>query len=215
MLDTKYVTYYRVSTGQQSLGIDAQREAVERFTRGGNVVAEYVEVETGTSKRQRPELAAAIKQAQQTGSILVVAKLDRLARNVAFVSSLLESNVEFTAADNPTANRLTIHILAAVAEHEARMISDRTKAALRAARARGTVLGKPSNFTDEGRRKGSDAMRQRAANAYAAILPMIQQLKAAGDSLADIARKLNETGQTNSRGNTFNAMMISRILARV
>ena len=217
MKRNEYVTYYRVSTNQQGesgLGLDAQRQAVERFTREGVVLAEYVEIETGTGKRDRPELNAAIDRCRLSGATLVVAKLDRLARNVAFVSSLMESNIEFIAADQPSANKLTVHILAAVAENEAALISARTKAALAAARNRGTVLGKPENFTNAGRRAGAETMRQKAKAAYAMILPMIQQLRDAGDSLAEIARKLNQAGQTNSRGNPFNAVQVSRILSR-
>ena len=157
----------------------------------------------------------------------VVAKLDTpplggppllhfygLARNVAFVSSIVESNIELIAADSPKANRLTVHFLAAVAENEAALISARTKTVLAAARNRGTVLGKPDNFTNAGRRAGAETMRAKAKAAYAMILPMIQQLREAGDSLAGIARKLNQAGQTNSRGNPFNAVQISRILSR-
>ncbi len=121
--------------------MEAQRAAVENYLAGrGRVVAEVLEVESGR-RNDRPELERALALCRAHRATLLVAKLDRLARNVAFVSRLMESGVEFVAADFPQANRLTIHILAAVAEHEARMISDRTKAALTAAKARGVVLG--------------------------------------------------------------------------
>src|SRR6185369_13986627 len=148
MASGKWVAYYRVSTAKQGasgLGLDAQRSAVTDYLDGGNwqLAAEFVEVESGR-KNDRPELAKALATCRRTGAALIIAKLDRLARNVAFVSNLMEAGVEFTAVDFPTANRLTIHILAAVAEHEREMISARTKAALAAAKARGTKLGNPS-----------------------------------------------------------------------
>ena len=142
---TKYVSYLRVSTqrqGQSGLGVEAQRAAVDQFltASGGTLVAEFVEVESGSGKA-RPILVQSIALAKKSGATLLIAKLDRLARNVAFVSSLMEGGVEFVAADAPYANRLMIHILAAFAEHERAMISERTKAALAAAKARGVVLG--------------------------------------------------------------------------
>ena len=138
----KYVAYYRVSTarqGQSGLGLEAQQSAVESFC---EPIESFTEVESGKLK-QRPELMRAIAACKRHKAILVVAKLDRVARNVAFVSTLMESGVEFIACDNPNANRLTIHILAAVAEDEASRISERTKAALAAAKRRGVVLGNP------------------------------------------------------------------------
>ena len=148
MSTTRFVAYYRVSTDKQSrsgLGLEAQRAAVEAHVAGarGAVAAGFIEVESGR-KKDRPQLAAALAAARAHRAVLVIAKLDRLARNVHFVSGLMESGVEFVAADMPTVNRLTVHILAAVAEEEARMISARTKAALAAAKARGVRLGNPN-----------------------------------------------------------------------
>ena len=156
------VAYYRVSTekqGRSGLGLDAQRSAVARHIaqRGGCLASEFVEVESGR-KKDRPQLAAALAAARAHRAVLVIAKLDRLARNVHFVSGLMESGVEFVAADMPTVNRLTVHILAAVAEEEARMISARTKAALAAAKARGVRLGNPNLAR---RLAGAGARRQR------------------------------------------------------
>ena len=141
----KFVVYYRVSTqkqGRSGLGLEAQREAVLNYLNGGNwsIAAEFTEVESG-KRSDRPEFAKALAACRLLRATLVIAKLDRLARKVHFVSSLMESGVEFVAADNPHANKLTIHILVAMAEHEAEMISDRTKKALAAAKKRGTVLG--------------------------------------------------------------------------
>ena len=134
---TDFVAYYRVSTDRQGvsgLGLEAQRRAVADFAAGrGGILAEFTEVESGR-KNDRPELRAALAACQRERAILVIAKLDRLARNVAFIAGLMESGVEFVAVDMPQANRLTIHILAAVAEHEREMISQRTRAALQAAK---------------------------------------------------------------------------------
>lgn len=145
MSSPSFVAYYRVSTdrqGRSGLGLDAQRRAVSEYlgASGLQPVSEFTEVESGR-RADRPELAKALAACRRHGARLVIAKLDRLARNVAFVSGLMEADVDFVACDMPHANRLTIHILAAVAEHEREMISARTKAALAAARARGTLLG--------------------------------------------------------------------------
>lgn len=144
---TRFIAYYRVSTdkqGKSGLGLDAQRQAVAGFVAGrGEIVAEHTEIES--TRNKRPELHAALEACRKHKATLLIARLDRLARNVAFISNLMESRVDFLAVDMPEANRLTIHILAAVAEHEREMISKRTKAALQAAKARGTALGKPQS----------------------------------------------------------------------
>ena len=142
----QYVTYLRVSTSEQGasgLGIEAQRTAVADYAKrtDGTIIAEFVEVESG-SKKARPVLVQSIAQSRACGATLLIAKLDRLGRNVAFVSSLMESGVEFVAADAPYANKLMLHILSAFAEHEREMISQRTREALRAAKARGVQLGR-------------------------------------------------------------------------
>jgi DNA invertase Pin-like site-specific DNA recombinase len=144
----KFISYLRVSTdkqGQSGLGIEAQRKAVDDYLNGGSwqLLREYVEIETG-KRNDRPQLAAALAHAKATGATVVIAKWDRLARNVAFTAALLESGVEFVACDNPHATRFTIHILAAVAGHEGAMISIRTRAALAATKARNQKLGHPN-----------------------------------------------------------------------
>src|SRR5262245_55735140 len=154
----KLTAYYRVSTqkqGKSGLGLEAQRAAVQDYAArtGAVIVKEYVEIESGR-RADRPELAKAVAHARRSQALLCVAKLDRLARNVAFLSALMDAGIDFVACDNPTANRLTIHILVAVAEDEARRISDRTKAALAAYIARGGRLGNPSNLTPAAARKG-------------------------------------------------------------
>src|ERR1700684_861749 len=145
MANGKFVAYCRVSTAKQGasgLGLEAQQEAVRSYLNGGRwkMVDEVTEVESG-KRNDRPALAGAFFPCRISKRTLIIAKLDRLARNVNFISNLMESGVEFTAVDFPQANRLTVHILAAVAEHEAAMISTRTKAALQAARARGVIFG--------------------------------------------------------------------------
>jgi DNA invertase Pin-like site-specific DNA recombinase len=159
---SRFVAYYRVSTerqGRSGLGLEAQKAAVRDYLNGGNwkIVAEFVEGESG-KRSDRPQLAAALAACTLRGAKLIIAKLDRLARNVAFVSNLMEAGVDFIAVDFPTANRLTVHILAAVAEHEAKMVSERTKAALAAAKARGRKLGgyRGVPLTPEARQAGCE-----------------------------------------------------------
>lgn len=202
-----FVTYLRVSTDQQGrsgLGLEAQRAAVAAHVTStcGRIVAEHVEVESGR-KKDRPELAAALEAARALRAVLLIAKLDRLARNVAFVSNLMESGVEFVAADMPTVNRLTVHILAAVAEEEARMISARTKAALAAAKARGVVLGNPRLLARDPV-LAAQANVVQVANAQrrtAAVLPYVEQARRAGaGTLAEIADALMARGVPAPRG---------------
>src|SRR5262245_2711635 len=142
----RFVAYYRVSTdrqGKSGLGLDAQKKAVLDYLNGGSweLVAEHTEIESGKNN-ERPALTKAIEACRRHKATLVIARLDRLSRNVAFIAALMDSGVAFVAVDNPHANKLTVHILAAVAEHEREMISERTKAALAAAKARGKRLGK-------------------------------------------------------------------------
>ena len=148
--------------GESGLGLEAQQACVADFARYGQhqIIAAYQEVETG-KRADRPELAKAIAHSKRTKATLIIAKLDRLARNVHFLSGLMESRVDFVCCDNPHANRLTLHILAAVAEDEARRISERTKAALAAYKARGGRLGTPGNLTSEAGRRGTEATRTR------------------------------------------------------
>ncbi len=141
-----FVSYIRVSTtkqGESGLGLEAQREAVARHLGANAPLAEFLEVESGKRSANRPQLIAALDLCKRKKAVLVIAKLDRLSRNLYFIAGLLESGVEFTACDNPHANKMTIQLLAVFAEHEREMISARTKAALAAAKTRGTVLGNP------------------------------------------------------------------------
>jgi DNA invertase Pin-like site-specific DNA recombinase len=181
----------------------------------------YTEVESG-KLADRPELAKALAHARRSKATLVVAKLDRLARNVAFLSALMDSKVPFVACDNPHANRLTLHILAAVAEAEAKAISDRTKAALAAYKARGGKLGgelpQCRNLTPEavakGRQRSAVARAKAAAEAYADLAPTVAELRARGMPLHAIARELNAQGHTTRRGKPWNPVQVSRVLER-
>jgi DNA invertase Pin-like site-specific DNA recombinase len=200
--------------------LEAQQKAVADYLNGGrwSLVEEYTEVETG-KRKDRPELAKALAACRLHKATLVIAKLDRLARNVAFTAALMDSGVEFVAVDFPQANRLTVHILAAVAEHEAEAISTRTKAALAAAKRRGVKLGNPENLTDKAREKGRrasiEARRARAADRAKDVLPAIEKARAGGaTSLRQIAAALNTQGITTPRGKQWSAPQVRTVLAR-
>lgn len=222
MANGKFVAYYRVSTarqGQSGLGLEAQQEVVRTYLNGGawTIVAEIVEIESG-KKDDRPKLAEALRLCRLHGATLIIAKLDRLARNVAFISHLMDSGVEFTAVDFPQANRLTIHILAAVAEHEREAISARTTAALKAAKARGVKLGGDRGNLDDVRAKGiaaSVAARAEKADKRAAdIAPVILELQASGASLRSVAAELTARGIPAPRGGGWSAVQVKRVLER-
>lgn len=225
----KVVAYYRVSTkkqGQSGLGLEGQQEAVESFARqhGGKIITTYTEVETGTGKRERPALQQAVAHAKLAKATLLVAKLDRLARNVAFTSTLMESGVEFIACDNPHANKLTIHILAAVAESEAESISQRTKAALQAAKQRGQKLGsaRPGHWDGRedrrlaGAKAGTEAAaksrRKSTRDAYRFLFPSILEMRdGEGRTYQQIADRLNDDGHTTTRGKPWTATAALRV----
>lgn len=208
-----YVAYYRVSTerqGRSGLGLEAQRAAVDHHLagNGGTMLAEFVEVETG-KRSDRPQLAAAIQACRRRKDTLIIAKLDRLARNVAFVASLMETGVPFVAADMPNADRFMLHVYAAMAEEEARRISQRTKAALAAAKARGTVLGANGRTLVERSRADADEFAARMA-------PIIADLKAEGvTTFRDIAAVLNTRGVQGPRGGAWHLPSVHRLMARL
>ncbi len=223
MANGKFIAYYRVSTARQGasgLGLEAQKASVMAHLNGGSweLVAEFTEVESGR-KSDRPQLAAALAACKRAKATLIIAKLDRLARNVHFVSGLMESGVEFIAVDFPTANRLTVHILAAVAEHEAKMISARTKAALEAAKARGKSLGWaiPARAGEQAAAciKGAAAGKAQADQFAENTLPIIASIRASGiTTLADIAEALNNRGIRTARGGAWYAGTVRNLLAR-
>src|SRR6478609_2498636 len=193
----KFIAYYRVSTdkqGKSGLGLEAQRQAVETYLNGGSwtLVAEFVEVESGKDSH-RLQLAAALGACKKHRAKLVIAKLDRLSRNLAFIATLMDSGVEFIAVDNPHANKLTIHILAAVAQHEREIIAARTSAALQAAKLRGKRLGNPK--LSDARRHAARAKKEKADRYSANIIPLIREIQGSGiKSLRGIARALAARG---------------------
>jgi DNA invertase Pin-like site-specific DNA recombinase len=198
----KFVAYFRVSTdkqGKSGLGLEAQREAVFAYLNGGSwsLVQEFVEVESGKHS-DRPQLTAALAACKKHRAKLVIAKLDRLSRNLAFIATLMDSGVEFVAVDNPHANKLTVHILAAVAQHEREMIAQRTREALQAAKARGKRLGNPK--LGKARQRALKANREAAQRFAANVLPLIQQIQASGvRSLRGVARALIARGIKTAR----------------
>lgn len=217
----KFVAYYRVSTarqGKSGLGLEAQRQAVADYLNGGQwrVVGEFVEVESGRAS-DRVELHRALAACRLHGATLVVAKLDRLSRNAAFLLTLRDSGTDFIAVDLPDANRLTVGVLALIAEHEAEAISTRTKAALAAAKRRGVKLGNPAHLTASGRARGtvaSAAVRAARARRRAHDLaPTIEAIRATGvGTLRGIARELERQGVPSARGAKWSAVQVRRVL---
>jgi DNA invertase Pin-like site-specific DNA recombinase len=209
---TVFTAYYRVSTdkqGKSGLGLEAQRAAVAHYlgSVGGTLLAEFTEVETG-KRNDRPELQKALAACRKHKARLVIAKLDRLSRNVAFIAAMMDAGVEFVACDNPHATRLTLHILAAVAEHEREMIASRTKAALQAAKVRGVRLGR-------------NAERLAPANHAAAmdradqIKSLLAELAGSGLSTREIAQELTARGIATPLGGRWHPQTVKRVMERV
>ena len=239
----RFVTYYRVSTerqGRSGLGLEAQQADAGRLmsSRVGSLeLAHYTEIETGKTS-DRPELAKAIAHARACNAILLVAKLDRLARNVAFTSALMDSGLEFICCDCPQASRLTLHILAAVAEEEARAISERTTKALAALKARGVRLGsarvgawvwkdgvkvwREAAWVGKEHLRGFKAatarsaeMRRRGTDAkYAHLIPVLKEMRAAGKMLVEIAEWLNANGHCTPTNKSYTAVSVWRLFKR-
>lgn len=221
MATGKHVAYYRVSTakqGRSGLGLDAQRKAVADYLNGGawELTGEFTEIESGKLD-QRPQLEQALSMCELTGATLVVAKLDRLSRNVAFLATLQESGVRFIAADMPEANEMTVQIMAVMAQAERKAISKRTKEALAAAKARGVKLGGDRGNLED-LRKGpavSAAVRAKAsADRAAKVMRHIEAARAMGaQSLRQIAAALNSKGITTPRGGEWSANQVARVLS--
>ncbi len=223
MPKSRFVSYLRVSTvrqGASGLGLEAQRAAVAAHLNGGDwkLLREIVEVESG-KRNDRPALAEALRICRQQKATLVIAKLDRLARNVHFISGLMEAGVEFLAVDMPSANRFVVHILAAVAEQEAEAISKRTKAALAAARERGTVLGGRRVSAERFGEIGAAArqtFRVQTAKRRAKVLPVIQEIQGQGIStLRAIAAELNARAVDAPRGGQWSAVQVQRVISAI
>lgn len=227
------VSYIRVSTQRQhasGLGEDAQRESVAHYAaaNGYRILAEFREVESGKND-SRPELARAINECRLRRATLLIAKIDRLARRVSFVSTLMESGLDFRAVDFPQATKLTVHLLASMAEHEREQISSRVTAALSAAKRRGTLLGTarqaaglcgPRPFDAatraEGQRIGADANRAKAVAFAERVADAVEEItKAGAKSLREIARGLEQRGVKPPKGETWSAAQVRRLLARL
>ncbi|MGA9893103.1 MAG: recombinase family protein [Xanthobacteraceae bacterium] len=213
----RYVAYYRVSTdrqGRSGLGLEAQQKTVRDYLNGGawELVGEFVEVESG-KYADRPELTRALEACRKQKARLVIAKLDRLSRNLAFIATLMNAGVEFVAVDNPHASRLTLHILAAVAEHERVAISERTKAALAAAKARGRRLGTPD---PKGAVKRMHiALKAKTSRFASNVLPIIREIQGAGHKSRNaIAGQLNARKVATARGGRWTHVQVEKILAR-
>jgi DNA invertase Pin-like site-specific DNA recombinase len=207
------VAYYRVSDvkqGESGLGLEAQRASVARYLAGvkGTLIEEFTEIESGKDHKNRPQLALAIAAAKRHRATLVIAKLDRLARKVHFISGLMESAADFVACDMPHANKLTIHIMAAMAEHEREMISQRTVAALEQVKARGVALGNPRWQESIGKALAA-RWPKRAASQVDAVM---HGMHAQGKSLRAIAGALNELGLTTPSGAAWYASSVRAAL---
>jgi DNA invertase Pin-like site-specific DNA recombinase len=222
-VDTEAVAYIRVSTAQQGrsgLGIEAQRDAIQRFAaaEGIELIEEFIEIETGKGADaldRRPQLAAALSAARRTGCPVIVAKLDRLSRDVAFIAGLMAQRVPFIVAElgtNP--DPFMLHLWAALAEKERAMISQRTRDALARAKVNGKQLGNRTNLAEaqaSGRQVQVDQARQRAAN----LLPVVREIQTAGCStLREIAAVLNRRGIQTARGGAWTAMAVKRVIDR-
>ena len=221
----RVVAYYRVSTqaqGRSGLGLEAQRQAVTALCggRGWSIISDFTEIESG-KRDDRVQLAAALHHAKVTGAVLVVAKLDRLSRNVGFLAALQDSGARFIAADMPEANELTVGIMAVVAQAERKAIGKRTREALAAAKARGQRLGNPNGAAALRRAAQGNgaavASLRASADAFAADLaPVIARLKGDGaESLPKLAQALNAGGFETARGGRWHPSSVRNLLMRI
>lgn len=206
------VAYVRVSTknqGKSGLGLDAQRTLIQRFLddRDGTLVAEYVDVESGT-RNDRDALQQAINHVRRINGTLVIAKLDRISRRVSFVAGLMESGINFKVAEMADATEFQLHIYAALAQEERRLISERTKAALSAARSRGTELGKNGKILAENNRRTAAQFAEK-------IKEQLLELRSCGLSFKQIAQELNDRGIRSFTGGEWYGMTVQRAYQRV
>ncbi len=217
----QYVSYLRVSTqkqGYSGLGLEAQKEIIKNYLHDKTPIAEFTEIESGR-KTDRPKLKEALTQCRTTGATLIVAKLDRLARNVSFLSNLLESDVEIVFCDFPQANKMVLHILAAISQYEAELTAQRTKAALQAKKARGAKLGNPEHLMNKHKqaiansnKTNSEKAKKNPNNkrAVAFLKVMISQ----GKSLTEMTDILNSEGFVTAQGCKFVPATVRRLIKR-
>ena len=221
--DVQYVAYLRVSTqkqGYSGLGLEGQKQIIQNYLSHKNPIAEYIEIESGRkTDKGRPKLKEALELCRKTSGKLIVAKLDRLARNVAFLSQLLESDVDIVFCDFPQANKMVLHILAAISQYEAELIATRTKQALAAKKAKGCTLGNPEHLIgklDEAVAKSVETNKRKAEenpnNKRAAA--MLKVLAKEGRTLQEMAEYLNEQGFTTSKGYRFSRSSVYVLLKR-
>jgi DNA invertase Pin-like site-specific DNA recombinase len=219
MAKGRFIAYYRVSTarqGQSGLGLEAQRAAVLDYLNGGRwtLVAEFTEIESGANN-ERPELARALAACRLRGATLVIAKLDRLSRDAHFLLGLEKAGVDFVATDMPSANRLTVGIMALVADEERRMIADRTRRALAAAKARGVKLGGWKGGPVVDGKLGAEARHRQAAAFAARLEPTIADMRGRGLSLRQMAAELIAQGIETPRGGQWSACAVRNVLQRL
>lgn len=215
------IAYLRQSTVKQQisgLGVEAQREIIHNHLKDKSIIAEFVETESG-KKSNRPQLLAALELCRKTNSILIVAKLDRLSRNVAFTSKLLESDVEIVFCDFPQANKLVLHIIASIAEYEAGLISQRTKQSLQAKKARGVKLGKSENLMNRFEQAVSNSAKTNKAKAESnpnnkRATALLRSLSIQGKTLSEMTTLLNEQGFVTSKGCKFQIVQVKRLLVK-
>jgi DNA invertase Pin-like site-specific DNA recombinase len=201
--------------GLSGLGLAAQKSSVEKYVKSqnGTILEDFTEVETGTNKRERVEIKKAIQLAKDKKAVLVIAKLDRLARNVSFVSSLMDAGIEFLAVDMPSANNFTIHIFSALAEQEAKLISSRTKQSLAELKKKGIKLGTPNNLTKEARSKGIETIKRNALNndRNRQAQSIVNSCKEKGMTYRQIAVYLNELNFKTRHGKEFQSTTVYRL----
>lgn len=218
---TKYVAYLRVSTqkqGYSGLGLEAQREIIHNYLHDTIPISEYVEVESGR-KSNRPKLKEALSQCRKEGAILIVAKLDRLARSVSFLSSLLESDVEIVFCDFPQANKMVLHIISAISQYEAELTAARTKAALQAKKARGFRLGNPEHLLDKHEEAIQNSIKTCKAKADSnpnnkRAIALLRTLVKEEHTYQEMAEILNREGFVSSHGCSFTKSTVYKLIKR-
>lgn len=209
----KFVAYFRTSTSRQSLSFDAQRSAVNAYIGCNELIAAFTEIETGKNN-DRPELKKAIALARKTKSTLIIAKLDRLSRNLAFIANLLDGDIDFVCADMPTANKMVLQMMAVVAEFEAKQISERTIAALKSAKERGKELGNRTNLK-EAQTLGNLANIKLADQYAAKVMPVIKDIaKNDSGSLHRVAATLNLRGIPTRRNGSWTGSLVRKVIRR-
>ena len=222
-IETKYIAYLRVSTqkqGYSGLGLEAQKEIIQNHLRDVAPIAEYIEVESGRkTDKERPQLRAALEHCRKEGATLIVAKLDRLARNVSFLSSLLENEVEIVFCDFPQANKMVLHILAAISQYEAELIATRTKQALAAKKARGTKLGNPEHLLNKHREAVANSNRTNREKARInpnnkRAVAFLKVLVTQEYTYLQMAETLNREGFVTSQGFQFTPSTVYKLIKR-